>query len=121
MRNFILRFSFAIFAFLALGLSLHAQTRSETFAITNAQIVTVSGTTIAKGTIVIRDGLIEAVGETVKIPSDARVIDANGLTIYPGFFDANTALGLQPRTPQTAQTTQIPSNSNFPDGVRPEE
>ncbi len=115
-----------LFAFLAIILYsvsfAEAQTRLETFALTNAQIVTVSGATIAKGTIVIRDGLIEAVGETVKIPSDARVIDASGLTIYPGLFDANTALGIQPRTPQTAQTTQVaPSNSNFPDGIRPEE
>ncbi len=123
MKNFILRFLFAILAFLALGLSGKAQTKAETFALTNAQIVTVSGATIAKGTIVIRDGLIEAVGENAKIPADARVIDASGLTIYPGLFDANTALGLQPRTPQTAQTqtTQPVSNSNFPDGLRPEE
>ena len=124
MRNFILRFSFAIFAFLALGLSLHAQTRSETFAITNAQIVTVSGTTIAKGTIVIRDGLIESVGENVKIPADARLIDGTGLTVYPGLFDANTSLGLQARTPQQTQQTQVAqtqSNSNYPDGLRPED
>ena len=122
MKNIILRVTFAIFAFSALFYSAQAQTKLETFALTNAQIVTVSGATIAKGTIVIRDGLIESVGENVKIPSDARVIDASGLTIYPGLFDANTTLGLQPRNPQQQQITQtIPSNSNFPDGVRPEE
>lgn len=124
MKNFILRFSFAIFAFLTLDLALQAQTKAETFALTNAQIVTVSGATIAKGTIVIRDGLIEAVGENVKIPADARVIDASGLTIYPGLFDANTSLGLQARISQQqqqTQATQTPSNSNYPDGLRPEE
>lgn len=124
MNKFILRFSFAILAFLILGLSGKAQTKAETFALVNAQIVTVSGATIAKGTVIIRDGLIEAVGENAKIPADARVIDATGLTIYPGLFDANTSLGLQARTPQQptqTQTTQTTSNSNFPDGLRPEE
>nr|HMS41236.1 hypothetical protein [Pyrinomonadaceae bacterium] len=119
MKNFILRFLFAIFALSILLSTTNAQTKLETFALVNAQIITVSGATIAKGTIVIRDGLIEAVGENAKIPSDARVIDASGLTVYPGFFDANTALGIQPRNPQ--QQPQSVSNSNFPEGVRPEE
>lgn len=122
MNNSILRFSFAIFAFLMFGLAVNAQTKAETFAITNAQIVTVSGPTI-KGTIVVRDGLIEAVGETAKIPADARLIDGTGLTIYPGLFDAYTSFGLQVRMPPTQQTqvVQTTSNSNYPDGLRPEE
>ncbi len=119
MKNFVLRLSFAIFVFSIIVSVSNAQTKLETFALTNAQIVTVSGATIPKGTIIIRDGLIEAVGENAKIPADARVIDASGLTVYPGLFDANTALGQQPRNPQQQQPT--PSNSNFPDGVRPEE
>jgi len=124
MKKIILRLIFAIFVFSIFVSVEHAQTKAETFALTNAQIVTVSGATIQRGTIVIRDGLIEAIGENVKIPADARVIDASGLTIYPGLFDANTALGQQPRIPQQqaqAQTTQTPSNSNFPNGLRPEE
>ena len=34
-------------------------------AIRNAKIVTVSGPVIAKGTVIVRNGLIEAVGENV--------------------------------------------------------
>jgi imidazolonepropionase-like amidohydrolase len=41
--------------------------------------------------------LIEAVGENVKVPADARVIDGRGLIVYPGFFDTNTSLGSQRR------------------------
>ena len=37
-------------------------------AIRNAKIVTVSGPVIAKGTVVVRNGLIEAVGENVAVP-----------------------------------------------------
>jgi imidazolonepropionase-like amidohydrolase len=66
----------------------------ETYAITNARIVPVSGAVIERGTVVIRNGLIAAVGAQVSAPSDARVIDGTGLTIYPGLIDANTTLGI---------------------------
>jgi imidazolonepropionase-like amidohydrolase len=124
MKNFILRFSFAIFVFSAVCLSINAQSRTDIFAITNAQIVTVSGATIPAGTVVIRDGLIEAVGENVKIPADARVIDGTGLTVYPGLFDAYSNLGIPVRPPAQApqaQPTPPVSNSNYPDGLRPDD
>ena len=105
MKNFILRLSFAIFAFSLFVLSANAQTRGETYAITNAQIVTVSGPNLARGTIVVRDGLIEAVGENIKVPADARIIDGAGLTIYPGFFDANTSIGLSATTRAVAASS----------------
>jgi imidazolonepropionase-like amidohydrolase len=105
-----------------------AQTRTDVYAITNARIVTVSGAAIEKGTVVVRDGLIEAVGADARVPSDARVLDGTGLTVYPGFFDALTNLGLQtaqpPRPPGGGQSTQTPqtpqSNSNYPTGLQPE-
>ena len=59
-----------------------------TYAITNARIVPVSGPTIDRGTIVIRNGLIAAVGATVTAPADARIVDGAGLTVYPGLIDA---------------------------------
>lgn len=129
MKKFSLRFSAAIFAFIVLSQSIFAQSRTSVFAITNAQIVTVSGPNISRGTVVIRDGLIEAVGENAKVPADAQVIDGTGLTIYPGFFDALTSLGIPPPTPprppgqgQTAAAQNQPtSNSSYPDGLRPEE
>jgi len=65
-----------------------------TFAITGATVHTLSGSPIEGGTVVIREGRIEAVGLQVEVPSDARRIDASGLHVYPGFFDAVTRLGL---------------------------
>jgi imidazolonepropionase-like amidohydrolase len=67
---------------------------TDIYAITNAKIIPVSGPVIEKGTVVIRDGLIAAVGEKVIAPADARVIDGTGLSVYPGLFDTNTNLGL---------------------------
>ena len=63
------------------------------FAITGARIVPVSGAVIERGTVVVRDGVIAAVGARVDVPSDAWVIDGSGLTVYPGLIDAFTTLG----------------------------
>ncbi|MBA3512785.1 MAG: amidohydrolase family protein [Pyrinomonadaceae bacterium] len=102
--------SLALFLSIALVLSSSAQSFAQqisestrqhgvsfprgTYAIRNAHIVTVSGADIDNGTIVIRDGKIEAVGAGVTVPSGAQIIDAAGLRVYPGMIDAATSMGL---------------------------
>lgn len=71
-----------------------ARAQGGTWALTNARIETVTKGTIEKGTVVIRDGLIEAVGANVTPPSDARVVDLAGRTVYPGFIDLTSSMGL---------------------------
>jgi len=126
-----MKFSYVLFAIAAIGLLFSVSISAQTYAVTNARIVTVSGDTIENGTVVVRGGLIESVGANVKAPADAEVIDGTGLTVYPGFIDALTNLGLAP-TPTTGQQqrgggTSGPqqasseSNSNYPEGLRPEE
>jgi imidazolonepropionase-like amidohydrolase len=73
---------------------LRYNTNGPAWAIVNARIVPVSGPVIEKGTIVIRGNKIQAVGAGVSVPSGARSVDANGASVYPGFFDAATDLGL---------------------------
>jgi imidazolonepropionase-like amidohydrolase len=75
----------------------------DAYAIKGGTVVTVTGATIDKGTVVIRNGLIEAVGADIPIPGDARVIDATGMTVYPGLIDAYTNVGLGTTAPTTAQ------------------
>ena len=75
-----------------------------TFAIRNARIVTVSGPDIENGTVVIRDGKIEAVGANVSVPAGAQTIDGHGLSVYPGMIDAGTNMGLV-EVPQGANGT----------------
>ena len=65
-----------------------------TFIIRNARVFTVSGPVIENGMVLIRDGLIAAVGANVTVPQGAREIDARGLNVYPGMIDAGTTLGL---------------------------
>ncbi|HSE16802.1 MAG TPA: amidohydrolase family protein [Pyrinomonadaceae bacterium] len=74
------------------------------YAIRNARIVTVSGPDIENGTVVIRDGKIEAVGANVSVPAGAQTIDGRGLSVYPGMIDAGTNMGLV-EVPQGANGT----------------
>jgi len=74
------------------------------FAIRNARIVTVSGADIESGTVVIRDGKIEAVGTAVNVPANAQSIGGRGLSVYPGMIDAGTNMGLV-EVPQGANGT----------------
>ena len=59
-------------------------------AITNATILTVSHGTIPRGTIVIREGKIAAVGPDVAVPAGAQVIDASGRYVMPGIIDEHS-------------------------------
>jgi imidazolonepropionase-like amidohydrolase len=64
------------------------------YALTGGRVVTVSGAVQDGATVVLRDGVIEAVGPGAKVPADARVIDAKGLTLTPGLIDAFGGVGL---------------------------
>lgn len=91
------RFSFIVFFFVCGFNTVLAQSkkaRSGTFALTNANIETVTKGVIQNGTVIIREGKIAAVGQDAVIPADAQVIDCKGKWIYPGMIDAGTHLGL---------------------------
>lgn len=68
---------------------------AQTIAITNAKIYPVSGPAIERGTVVMRDGKIAAVGADVAVPAGAQVIDASGKIVTPGLFNGATQLGIQ--------------------------
>ena len=72
------------------------------WALTNARILTVTRGVIERGTIVIRDGLIAAVGADVTAPADARVLDLAGRTVSPAFIDLTSSLGLAAAAPAVA-------------------
>ncbi len=103
-----------LLAVLLLPLPLAAQQPSDTpepppfYAIQNARIVPVSGDVIDNGTVVIADGLIEAVGRDVPIPPDAWVIDGAGLTVYPGLFDALSTVGLEQAASSRGGDSDLP-------------
>jgi imidazolonepropionase-like amidohydrolase len=68
---------------------------SGVYVIQGAKIFTLAGAPIDKGTLVIRDGKVAAVGAGVAVPADAQIIEASGLEVYPGMFDPVTQVGLE--------------------------
>jgi imidazolonepropionase-like amidohydrolase len=71
-----------------------AKKQEGVFYIKNATIHVGNGKVIEKGTIVVRDGKIEDVGENVSIPANAAVVDATGKQVYPGLILPVSNLGL---------------------------
>ena len=71
-------------------------------AIRNARVVPVSGPALARGTVVMRNGLIDAVGADVAVPGDAWVVEGDGLTVYPGLIDALSTFGIPEAAPAAA-------------------
>jgi imidazolonepropionase-like amidohydrolase len=89
----------SVLVFLAVGV-LSAATPTV-IAIHNARVVPVSGPALAKGTVIVRNGLIEAVGADIPVPADAWVIEGDGLTVYPGMIDALSTFGIPDAAPVT--------------------
>ena len=73
-----------------------ADAPKKVIAISGGRLLTVSHGTIENGVLLIADGKITAVGEAdkVSIPAGAEIVDAHGLTVYPGLIDPESNFGL---------------------------
>jgi imidazolonepropionase-like amidohydrolase len=71
-----------------------AQSSTRAVAITGGRVVPVTGEPVDGGTVLIQDGKITAVGAGLAVPDDARVIDAAGSWVLPGFIEAHGHLGV---------------------------
>jgi imidazolonepropionase-like amidohydrolase len=82
-------------AALALSASVAAppSASAQTLAVRGGTLHTLAGEP-SVGTLIAVDGVITAVGPDVEVPEGATVIDATGLHVYPGLFDAGSELGL---------------------------
>src|SRR2546426_11585989 len=69
---------------------------SRTTLIRNATIMTAAGPSIKSGSVLLRDGKIIAVGESVNAPADALVIDGTGKYVTPGIIDVHSHVGVYP-------------------------
>ena len=67
---------------------------AQSLVIRNGTVVPVSGPRIPNATIIIQNGRIASIGANLPISSDATVIDATGMLVYPGLIDSGTRLGL---------------------------
>src|SRR5260370_12299624 len=90
------------------------------WAISKGGSVMAPGKTVSQATILLRDGLIYSVGETLAIPPEALIYDAKGLTVGAGWIDGATYFGfsaLPPAITPVARSgaTQIPEDINSPE------
>ncbi len=82
----------------------------DAHALTNVRIVTAPGEVIDNGSIVVRDGLIEAVGADIAIPPDARVHDyqrgedADRISVFPGLIEMHFSLEASGEKDEEAET-----------------
>lgn len=110
----------------AIGAGAGGARAEEWIAVKGARVIPVSGPPIENGTVLVRDGRIEAVGgPEVEIPWQARTIDGTGKTVVPGFVLAHTSRGLDsanenvPNVPFVSVLDAIdPVNAFFEDSLR---
>ena len=89
------------------------QPLNRVYAVTHAYIVPKPGVLLKDATVVIRDGVIEAVGNQVTIPVDAQIIDADSMYIYAGFIDALSDAGI--KKPEEEQPSRGRGRTGAPD------
>ncbi|MBN83692.1 MAG: amidohydrolase [Planctomycetaceae bacterium] len=66
------------------------------YALKDVRIVRAPGEVLEQGVLVVRDGVISAIGANVPIPADARVWSRPGITLYPGLIDGFSELEISP-------------------------
>ncbi|MFL6208142.1 MAG: amidohydrolase family protein [Pyrinomonadaceae bacterium] len=87
-----------------------------TVALTNARIITMKGDEVVeRGSILIEDNRIKAVGAQIDIPANARLIDMAGKTIMPGMVDVHSHMGYN--TLDIIPEKQAPYYANLAYGV----
>jgi imidazolonepropionase-like amidohydrolase len=79
-----------------LSTSTPAFSQEKAIALKGGKLLTVTHGVVENGVVVMQGGKITAVGpvNTVQVPDGAQIIDASGMTIYPGLIDSETNLGL---------------------------
>ena len=80
------------------------------YAFVNAKIIVDPEQTYDNGTLVIKDGLIAAVGTKINIPKGAIIVDLKGKSIYPSLIDAYTTYGIPEVKKSNAWGVQMNSN-----------
>ncbi len=64
----------------------------QVHALVGGRVVMRPGEVLNRGTVIVREGIVTAVGESVAVPADARVWNLEGQTIYAGFVDGATSV-----------------------------
>lgn len=94
---------------------------TSTYAITNVNIIQAPGRKIEMGTVVLKNGIIQAVGKSVAIPPDAKIIKADSMYLYAGFIDGLSQVGVQKPKDEEDKDVDDPGNPpNEVAGIQPD-
>jgi imidazolonepropionase-like amidohydrolase len=108
---------FGIAAVLAQAPMVDVTPKPGVIAITGGKLLTITHGVIENGVVLIEGGKITAVGTpaAVKVPKGATIVDAKGMTVYPGLIDSETRLGLSEiGSDRMTNDTVEPSEEIFP-------
>jgi imidazolonepropionase-like amidohydrolase len=83
-------------------------------AFVGAEVHTMAGPPLPRGTVIVRGGRVAAVGQDLPAPPGARVIDGKGMVLTPGLVAAESALGLVEISLEKATVDNIPSGKKLP-------
>ncbi len=95
---------------------------TNAYFIQNAIVVQQPGTVLEMGGVIIRDGLIQAVGKNLTAPADAKVLEGDSLYVYAGFIDGLSNVGIpKPKEETGRPEVKDPGNpTNAIAGIQPE-
>ncbi|MEK7795525.1 MAG: amidohydrolase family protein, partial [Candidatus Hydrogenedentota bacterium] len=96
-----------VLSFLVVGLAAWGAEFETPLAITNVTLIPAPTRSVSGATIVIEDGRIKAVGASISAPSDARVIDGQGLYAYAGFIDGASHVGVPDAKPSKEELDRL--------------
>lgn len=94
---------------------------TRTYALENARVVQAPGEVLDRATVIVRNGLIEAVGEDLAVPFDAQRIAADSLIVYAGFISGLSYAGVD--EPDADHGDEVDDPGNPPDdraGIQPD-
>jgi hypothetical protein len=116
----ILREKLAIFLLMvcSLPIAVSAQNSDEpaevsrTFYLKNCTVVRQPGMQLTGQNVIIRNGLIEDIGPTLKVPFDAQVLNTDSMFVYAGFIDAYSNTGIP--KPENKERPKVSDPDNPP-------
>ena len=93
---------------LALALLLSVTAQADLTLIRAGRLIdTDAGRVLSDQSILVRDGVIEAVGPSLPVPAGARLVDLSGYTVLPGLMDAHTHLVGDANQPDPLNELQV--------------
>ena len=95
---------------------------TRTVAFTNARVVQAPGRVLDRATVLVRDGLILNVGADLPLPFDARIIEADSLTIYAGLISGLSEAGVEePEQGEESEEVERPGDPPYDiAGIQPD-